>query len=198
MAHIGTWKGQGVWSVLLKYRGRKLYWKRMMTRKTRCLCVSGPDSAAAARPERCKGWSIGSALHMHPEHPVHRYMHPMHHYMHHTCTVCTCKATTVQCCLAPVSLLVVVLSRAAIWCQRWTRRICIWCTIHYLEMQYLVQRDKGCELRHKGSVSPMAAAVRRWANTRVHHPVATFAHVLILSAEQDWQYLYMGSDSTDA
>ena len=39
--------------------------------------------------------------------------------------------------------------------------ICIWCTIHYLEMQYLVQRDKGCELRHKGSVSPMAAAVRR-------------------------------------
>ena len=40
-------------------------------------------------------------------------------------------------------------------------RICIWCTIHYLEMQYLVQRDKGCELRHKGSVSPMAAAVRR-------------------------------------
>ena len=49
-------------------------------------------------------------------------------------------------------------------------RICIWCTIHYLEMQYLVQRDKGCELRHKGSVSPMAAAVRRWANIRASPP----------------------------
>ena len=48
--------------------------------------------------------------------------------------------------------------------------ICIWCTIHYLEMQYLVQRDKGCELRHKGSVSPMAAAVRRWANIRASPP----------------------------
>ena len=76
--------------------------------------------------------------------------------------------------------------------------ICIWCTIHYLEMQYLVQRDKGCELRHKGSVSPMAAAHGVEPILEFVHPVATFAHVLILSAEQDWQYLYMGSASTHA
>ena len=86
LTHIGTWKGQWVWSVLLKFRERKLSWERMMTRRTRCLCVSGPDSAAAARPERCKGWSIGSALHMHPEHPMHHYMHPMHP-MHSICTL---------------------------------------------------------------------------------------------------------------
>ena len=140
-----------------------------MTRRTRCLCVSGPDSAAAARPERCKGWSIGSALHMHPMHSE----HPMHHYMHHTCTI-HALYMHMQCHHCAVLSgsrlsLVVVLSRAAIWCVG-PVRICIWCTIHYLEMQYLVQRDKGCELRHKGSVSPMAAAVRRWANIRASPP----------------------------
>ena len=39
------------------------------------------------------------------------------------------------------------------------QRICIWCA-RYLEMQYLVQQhnDKGCELRHKGSVLDVAGA----------------------------------------
>ena len=170
----------------------------MRTRKTKCLCVSGPDSAAAARPERCKGWSIGSALHMHPMHPMHHYMHPEHpmhpictlvHMQGHHCAVLSGSRLSFGGCAQPSGYLVPALDPS---------RICIWCTIHYLEMQYLVQRDKGCELRHKGSVSPMAAAVRRWANIRVQHPVATFAHVLILSAEQDWQYLYMGSASTHA
>ena len=32
--------------------------------------------------------------------------------------------------------------------------------VRYLEMQYLVQRDKGCELRHKGSVLELRALVK--------------------------------------
>ena len=61
-------------------------------------------------------------------------------------------------------------------------RICIWCTRRYLvhgdggapNTAYTVQRDKGCELRHKGSVWSSG----RWANMRTVHPAC---RVLILS-----------------
>ena len=100
---------------------------------------------------------------MHSMQPMHHFMHPMHcmHMQGHHCAVLSGSRLSFGGCAQPSGYLVPALDPF---------RICIWCTIHYLEMQYLVQRDKGCELRHKGSVSPMAAAVRRWANIRASPP----------------------------